>query len=148
QLSSILTLKGSHAAGTPDAEAPALSDKGSALRPRVASLASLKHAPPQGVLASSNAAAGSSAPIEAAASPAAADRAQDRMPARFKARAVVELLWFDSTFLDTIRKQPDWKEIISYLKPKPRDADFDDNAPPAKRQDAKNRREITGVLAL
>jgi hypothetical protein len=65
-----------------------------------------------------------------------------------RASAVIEVLWFDPGLLDAIRAQSEWKEIIGGLKPRPRDTDFEgSNAPPAKQQEAKDRRNVAGVLA-
>jgi hypothetical protein len=110
-------------------------------RPKVASLASLRRTSakageiPGGPLADSKAAAASAGqpPLVPAPRPSPA--------------AVVELLWFDPAFSDSIRAEPRWKELLAEVKPKPRDADFTDSSPPEKRQEARDRREITAILA-
>ncbi len=105
--------------------------------PRVGSLDGLKKVRPLSAQKVSDDAAKQAGPPPAAEPPQVA-----------LARAViVDLLWFDPTFLDVVRRQPDWKDIVRTLKPKPRDADFGEGAPSPKRQEAKDRREVTGVLA-
>jgi hypothetical protein len=111
-------------------------------KPKILSLAALKKAPIGAAAAASNAAAA------AEARQPAPEREPESPSPRAAPRAVVELLWFDRDFLGPIRKQRPWKEIIAAIKPKPRDADFDAAAPPGKREEAKDRREISGVLAM
>lgn len=84
----------------------------------------------------------------AAADPVASDHevAIAHCPPQRPAVAV-ELIHFDPTFVDVVRGKPEWRPIVSGIKAKPRDADFTEDAPPDKKKDAKNRRDMAGILA-
>lgn len=116
-------------------------------KPKVGSLALFKRLPPPvpaavlSAAAASDAAAGPQAhaapgPFDAQVGPA------PQLPA-----VALELLWLDPAFMPLIRRQADWADIITTIKPKPRDADFQEGTPSPARQEAKDRREISGVLA-
>ncbi len=59
----------------------------------------------------------------------------------------VELVWFDPAFVPRIRRQPGWKEIMAQAKARPLDEDVPGDAPPEKRQEARDRREVLALLA-
>lgn len=116
-------------------------------KPNVGSLAMLKKAPPPVPIEVLNATAASDA---AARQPSrvAGDPLQRTSESAAALPAVaVEMLWFDPAFTEAIRKHGDWRDLITTLKPKPRDADYGEGPPNPKRQEAKDRREIAGVLA-
>lgn len=109
---------------------------------------------PGGAVAASNAAASATAwstsnpapltPTESSATATA------RPGTRIVTRDVVDLLWFDPTFVDRIREEPKWKELIASLKPK---ASFEDDPfedapvkPPEKEKASEERRDVFGVL--
>jgi hypothetical protein len=69
------------------------------------------------------------------------------VPSQSPPKDVVELLWFDPAFAPRIRRQPAWKEIIAQIKPRPLDDDIPGEAPPEKRQEIRDRRDVFGVLA-
>jgi hypothetical protein len=105
-------------------------------RPKLGSLAALKDGMPMGAAAASNAAAEGAARGEAAA----------RAGGEQRASVAIELLWYEPIALSVIRKLPEWKDLVAGLKPKPRDADFEAGTASPKRQEARERREIMGVL--
>jgi hypothetical protein len=96
-----------------------------------------------GAGAASNAAAAAAAPPATEPSPSAARPA----PAPSRPREAIELLWYDPACVARIRRQPGWKEIMAQVKPNPLDDDYPGDAPPDKRQELRDRREIFGLLA-
>ncbi|HRI72691.1 MAG TPA: hypothetical protein PK156_50995, partial [Polyangium sp.] len=96
---------------------------------------------PMGALAASHAAS------DPQQSPQVSSNSLEPLRSFKKAAVAIELIWFDLALVDQIRTHAAWKEILSTVKPKPRDADFKDDAPPDKKKDAKNRREMTAILA-
>jgi hypothetical protein len=96
-------------------------------------------------LAASNAAAAAEA-REGAADRSHAPARRPAVEPRRTGADVVELVWFDPAQLARIRRHPDWKKIIAALKPKAKDDDYDGEPPAEKRKDAKDRREVLGVL--
>lgn len=117
-------------------------------KPKVGSLALFKKAPPALPAAVLSAAAASDAAAGQQASTAGGDWPQTApAPVAALPALAVELLWFDPAFTEAIRKSLEWSELIATIKPKPRDADFVEGSPSAKRQEARDRREIAGVLA-
>ena len=68
-------------------------------------------------------------------------------PAPTPPREAIELLWYDPAYAPRIRRQPGWKEIMAQVKPHPLDDDYPGDAPPDKRQDLRDRREVFGLLA-
>jgi hypothetical protein len=59
----------------------------------------------------------------------------------------IELLWFDPACVSRVRRQPGWKEIMAQIKPYPLDEDYPGEAPPEKRQELRDQREVFGLLA-
>jgi hypothetical protein len=98
-----------------------------------------------GVQAASDAAAGASPKAEKRAAPAVPEPAAKS--ARERPREILELLWYDPAALPRIRRNLAWKKIISELKPRPSDDDFDGGLPPEQMKAAKDKRDVFGVLA-
>ena len=98
-------------------------------------------APAGSALAASNAAAGVG-PAPPAAEPAPAPRVAVSAP-----REVLELVWLDPAFVPRIRRKPGWKEIMAQAKPRPNDDELGGDAPPEKRQELRDRREVLALLA-
>ncbi|WP_437838192.1 DUF2169 domain-containing protein [Sorangium sp. So ce1153] len=61
--------------------------------------------------------------------------------------AVIELLWHDPAAVARIRRLPRWKEIIGQLKGKAFEDELSGDSPPEKRQEARDRRDVAGLLA-
>jgi hypothetical protein len=101
-----------------------------------------------GALAASNAAAAVVAKPDKPESPvASAPKPAPEAPARERPREMLELVWYDASALPRIRRHLAWKKIIAELKPRSSDDDFDGGLPPDKARDAKDRRDVFGVLA-
>lgn len=98
----------------------------------------------RGAVAASNAAAGASEMVERAA--ASAQKTAEA-PSRERPREMLELIWYDPAALPRIRRNLTWKKIISELKPRSSDEDFDGGLTPDKMRAAKDRRDVFGVLA-
>lgn len=96
-----------------------------------------------GAVAASNAAADSH-PRERVAE--GSGRSVQAAPRDFS-KEIVELLWFDPAYVPRLRRKPAWKEIMTQVKPTPLDDDFPGEAPPDKRQELRDRREVFGLLA-
>ncbi|WP_170229679.1 DUF2169 family type VI secretion system accessory protein [Polyangium fumosum] len=62
-------------------------------------------------------------------------------------KAVIELLWYDPAAMPRIRKQPGWKEILGQIKGKAFEDELSGDSPPEKRQEARDRRDVAGLLA-
>lgn len=62
-------------------------------------------------------------------------------------RDVLELLWYDPEGMQRIRRHPSWKKIIADARPKSLSREPDEEIPPDKRQDARDRRDATAILA-
>jgi hypothetical protein len=77
----------------------------------------------------------------------AARAAQAGAKAGVSFRPAVELIWLNLGSLPRIRKQPQWKELLAGVKPRPEDEDLDDDLPPPRRIPPKDRREVLALLA-
>lgn len=104
-----------------------------------------------GVLAASNAAVPA---VQASLMAQDADRgtAQGSVPAKEawslpRSNEAIELLWLDAAALPRVKRQPVWKELLQQLKPKPLDDEPGSDAPPEKKQDARDRREMAVLLS-
>ncbi len=62
-------------------------------------------------------------------------------------REILELLWFDPSYLPRIRRKPEWKDILAVARTRTFDDDPGPDAPPEKRQEARDRKEIFTLLA-
>ncbi len=62
-------------------------------------------------------------------------------------KAVIELLWFDSAAMPRIRRNPAWKEVLGQIKSKAFEDELSGDSPPEKRQEARDKRDIAGLLA-
>jgi hypothetical protein len=99
----------------------------------------------QGALAASNAAAGAS--VRGQVKLAEAVPKPEAKPVRERPREMLELIWYDPAALPRIRRNLAWKKIISELKPRPSDDDFDGGLPAEQMKAAKDKRDVFGVLA-
>ena len=95
-----------------------------------------------GALAASNAAA--PAQPERSAAPRAAPGAAPALP---PLRDAIELLWLDLACLPRVRRQPAWKDLLAQIKPRPLDDEPGADAPPDKKQEARDRREMAVLLS-
>src|SRR4029079_15493862 len=60
---------------------------------------------------------------------------------------IVDLLWFDGAMLERIRGHAVWRGLLEVLAPKPPEIRYDDEEPPPEEpQEAKDRRDVFGVL--
>jgi hypothetical protein len=133
---------------TPGAEArEANLDDGAAKRgwkpagaPRGVSPPIARDAPQGSALGASNAAAAALARAPAA-EPAPGPRAGA------SPREVIELVWLDPAWAGRMRRRPGWKEIMAQAKARPIDDDIPGDAPPERRQEARDRREVSALLA-
>lgn len=62
-------------------------------------------------------------------------------------KAVIELLWYDPAAMPRIRRQPGWKEILGQIKSKAFEDELGVDSPPEKRQEARDKRDMAGLLA-
>ncbi|WP_437722820.1 DUF2169 domain-containing protein [Sorangium sp. So ce861] len=93
--------------------------------------------------------AGSSPAVGAAwpAEPNSVTRNPAPSPGMLAPKAVIELLWHEPAAMARIRRQPRWKEIIGQLKGKAFEDELSGDSPPEKRQEARDRRDVAGLLA-
>ncbi|MFO0761710.1 MAG: DUF2169 domain-containing protein [Byssovorax sp.] len=62
-------------------------------------------------------------------------------------KAVIELLWYEAAAMPRIRKQAGWKEVFGQIKGKAFEDELSGDSPPEKRQEARDRRDVAGLLA-
>lgn len=62
-------------------------------------------------------------------------------------KAVIELLWFDPAAMPRIRRNAGWKEILGQIKSKAFEDELSGDSPPEKRQEARDKRDVAGLLA-
>ncbi|HVY47297.1 MAG TPA: hypothetical protein VHB21_15520, partial [Minicystis sp.] len=63
-------------------------------------------------------------------------------------RELVELVWFDERALAPLRATPRWAEILASIQPPKPAIGYDDDPPPEEPAEAKDRRDVFGVLTL
>ncbi|MRG96385.1 DUF2169 family type VI secretion system accessory protein [Polyangium spumosum] len=95
-----------------------------------------------GAAAASDAAAAAAKPKDGGDKKAYASTAPVSPP-----KAVIELLWYDPAALPRIRRQPGWKEVLGQIKGKAFEDELSGDSPPEKRQEARDRRDVAGLLA-
>lgn len=121
-----------------------------AAKTKVVSLASRKerNVDTHSALGASNAAAGVAMVSGASAVPGAEPPSP---PAERKAlplaRTAVELLWYESSACDSITRIEPWKQLLETVKPKARDADSHAETSALKKKEAKERRELSAIMA-
>lgn len=62
-------------------------------------------------------------------------------------KAVIELLWFDPAAVPRIRRNNLWKDILGQIKSKTFEDELSGDSPPEKRQEARDKRDVAGLLA-
>lgn len=97
-------------------------------------------------IAKGGAAAASNAALTPEEKPARAAPIIEQRP-RQTPREILELLWFDPAYLPQIRRKPEWKEILTLARTRTFADDPPPDAPPEKRQDARDRKEVFTLLA-
>ncbi|XXT23150.1 DUF2169 domain-containing protein [Sorangium sp. So ce429] len=102
----------------------------------------------QAALAGGGAASGAAAALAARLPSAEPSTPAPRLSAaRSAPPEAIELLWYDPACVSRVRRQPGWKEIMAQVKPYPLDDDYPGEAPPERRQELRDQREVFGLLA-